>query len=74
MSEPQLKREFITTWTEETVHAQTQKMSISQARFFDRTHSSADPTKAMIPHDMPFLDLIAFSGKKTKVTIEIIPW
>lgn len=60
-----LKKEFVTTWSKELVHCE------SRSQFFDQLPGEA---YAFVPDDIKFGDLIGFSGLKTKVTIEVVPW
>ena len=73
--EKKLKKEFTTSWSQETVFAQVNKMTITQARFFeDNTNGHPSTCVAIIPDNIPFSELMGFAGHKTKVTIEIVPW
>lgn len=68
------KKEFITTWTVEEVKANVAALPIPRARFFENTDAtSEDKTGIAIPDDITFGDLSWFLGRKTKVTIEILP-
>lgn len=64
------KREFITSWSQETVDS-VRHLPLNQARFFEDTKS--DGVKhAIIPDNIAFRDLMSLPGKKTKVTIEVL--
>lgn len=85
-----MKKEFITTWSEESLGLQPD--SAGRLNFLDSTieredlykysesddaydyHDTAGTARAILPTDIRFLDLLGFAGKRTKVTIEIIPW
>jgi len=60
-----MRREFKTTWSKEHVEL----LNRYPPQYFDVTR---EDTKAIIPDDIPFLDLLGFIGKQTKVTIEVI--
>lgn len=69
---PPIKKEFITVWAPEEVQAEIEAMPISRASFFHIKRSGViQDLKAMIP-EISYDDLLIFTGKKTKVTIEVI--
>ena len=68
-----IKKEFITTW--ELCPVYTEKAPNGAEDFFQVTHRDFDTkVDAILPNDIAFKDLYALTGKKTKVTIEVIPW
>ena len=70
-----MKKEFITTWSAEIVDVNIHKMPIPRSRFF----SCATPkyrtgnAEIIVPDDVTYDQLCVFEGRRTKVTIEILP-
>lgn len=73
MSDRAIKKEFVAIWMPEKVHAQTHRMPYRQAAFFDHTRSGEDQISVALIPDIPFKDLLVFSGRRTKITIELLP-
>lgn len=72
-----MKKEFITSWTQERVEPLCiDEMPIERANFFDTSVRVGEKNRisAITPDDMPFEALTCFLGKRTKVTIEVLPW
>lgn len=65
-----MKKEFVTFWTSERVDANTKRMPIPRASFFNSNFGELD--EIIIPDDISFDQLAVFDGRKTRVTIEII--
>ena len=67
-----IKKEYETYWSLETLlGVRALSSNAQEARFFERgRHFST--TQVIVPEDVPYLDLVPFIGKKTKITIEVI--
>lgn len=67
-----LKREFESSWSKRAAFANVRQLTLTQQRFYDPP--AKDSAYAILPDDLSYWDLMAFAGKKTKITIEEIPW
>lgn len=65
-----IKKEFVTTWRQEPVKIDTDDMTLGQRSFFDGARNQ----EMILPDDVRYSDLLCFVGRKTKVTIELLPW
>lgn len=65
------KKEFVTYWTRELVHAAVSRMPLTRQRYFEEIVESRG-THVIMPDTIAYQDLTFCEGKKTKVTIEII--
>ena len=65
-----LRKEFTCTWRAESVKVVSEDMTDDEQRFFD----GARRQEMILPDGITYMDLLAFVGQKTKVTIELLPW
>lgn len=73
MSEVALKKEFDVVWYKENVYIHTDTLrKTSKGEYFNGTGHKA--VEAILPEGMHFMDIMAFQGKRTRVTVEVIPW
>jgi hypothetical protein len=63
------KKEFTSRWSKEKI--QTQYIFFAPFLFEEKTADGLSGY-AMLPIDLPYLELLNFLGKKTKITIEIV--
>lgn len=67
-----LKKEFESVfWLPHEVKAEVKDFSFEQLKFFNRP-STYWGNGAILPEGIAYVDLLAFVGKKTKVTIETL--
>lgn len=64
--EQPLKKTFVTYWSKDFVVAD----KLTNENFYEETRGSVKA--AITPEDIPYLQLLSFLGKKTKVTIEVL--
>lgn len=67
-----LKKEFLAYWDVEEVFANTDKMSLWKAKFFDKYKAFGENRCLAVIPDIPFRSLMVFAGKRTRITIEVI--
>lgn len=69
-----MKKEFVTTWTQDKVHVDSKPQTIAKEAFYNKVGEYTNTAECILPDDITFRDLLGFVGKRTKVTIEVIPW
>jgi len=69
-----IKKEFNVTWVQENVITDTGRMPIMRSKFFNFMSGSALKLHSIVvPDGLTYNDLLLLEGKRTKVTIEILP-
>ena len=66
-----LKREWVTTFVDQAINANLDYLSEKTKYFFCGSDDN-DRHEVILPEGLEFDDLIAFVGKKVRITIEVI--
>lgn len=73
MANKPFKKEFTTYWRPHQMWTELDRLPIRDQGFFDRVvPPDAGRCIAMLPDNIPFESLISLTGRKTRVTIEVI--
>lgn len=66
-----VKKEFVTRWMKEDVGV-IERQTVLSENFYENKGAEKTRDTVVRPDDISYLELLAFVGKKTRITIEVI--
>lgn len=69
-----MKKEFNAVISEVPVFISPNRMTNDQCRFFDPVGKDVKAVSMFLPEGISYQDLLAFSHRKVKITIELESW